>query len=56
VARAGAAVIILAAIPRPEEQRRYERAGVAAYIPMLIDGLDLVDAIRRHLRGAPAAG
>ncbi|WP_322819631.1 hypothetical protein [Tepidiforma sp.] len=56
LARTGAAVIILAAIPRPEEQRRYERAGVAAYIPMLIDGLDLVDAIRRHLPEAPAVG
>ncbi len=52
--RAGAAVIILAAIPRQEERSRYERAGVAAYIPMLIDGVDLLRAIGQSLaRGRP---
>jgi hypothetical protein len=50
--RAGAAVIILAPIPRPEERARYERAGAAAYIPMLIDGVDLVRAIARSLERA----
>ncbi|WP_322795082.1 hypothetical protein [Tepidiforma sp.] len=54
-ARAGAAVIILAPIPRPEEADRYRRAGVAAYLPMLIDGTDLVEAVRSALdRGLPS--
>ncbi|MCX7618865.1 hypothetical protein [Tepidiforma sp.] len=52
--RAGAAVIILAAIPRPDERDRYERAGAAAYIPMLIDGVDLVRAIGQSLARAGA--
>lgn len=50
--RSGIAVIILAAIPRPGEQARYERAGVTAYIPMLIDGVELLRAIDRILERA----
>jgi CheY-like chemotaxis protein len=46
---AGISVIILAAILRPEEHSRYERAGADAYVPMLIDGTDLIRAVKQSL-------
>lgn len=42
----GVSVIVLAAIPKPEERARYRSAGARAYIPMTADGLSLVAQIR----------
>ncbi len=57
----GASVIVLTPIAREEEEARYLRAGVLAYIPMAIDAYNLMGALRaalenRHgwLSGAPA--
>lgn len=44
--RRGLQVVVLAAIPKPEEGARYQTAGARAYIPMTADGLSLVQKIR----------
>jgi hypothetical protein len=45
-ARDGVRVVVLAAIPRKEECRRYRSAGASAYIPMTADGVSLLKEIR----------
>lgn len=42
----GVSVVVLAAIPKPDERARYRSAGARAYIPMTADGLSLMAQIR----------
>ncbi|MCC7366743.1 MAG: hypothetical protein IT303_20465 [Dehalococcoidia bacterium] len=42
----GVSVVVLAAIPRNDECRRYRSAGASAYIPMTADGVSLLKEIR----------
>lgn len=42
----GLKVVVLAALPKPEEGERYASAGARAYIPMTADGISLVQKIR----------
>lgn len=47
LAHAAAKVIILAALPRADEERRYAVAGASAYIPMTLDGDILMKTVDR---------
>ena len=42
----GARVVVLAPVPRDEEQRKYKTAGVSAYLPMTANGESLIREIR----------
>lgn len=41
----GARVIILTPVPRERERQLYTSSGASAYLPMLIDGGELMDAL-----------
>jgi DNA-binding NarL/FixJ family response regulator len=41
----GARVIILTPVPRERERQLYTSSGASAYLPMLIDGEELMDAV-----------
>jgi DNA-binding NarL/FixJ family response regulator len=43
---AGAQVVMLAAVPRESERRRFLEAGAVAYVPMSADGEELVRRLR----------
>jgi L-aminopeptidase/D-esterase-like protein len=47
LAHAAAKVIILAALPRADEEQRYSVAGASAYIPMTLDGDLLMKTVDR---------
>ena len=47
LAKRGVHVIILAPLPRPSEEKQYERAGAVSYLPMAVDTAPLVRAIER---------
>ncbi len=47
LAHAAAKVIILAAVPRDDEEHRYAVAGASAYIPMTLDGDILMKTVDR---------
>ncbi|HEY5476325.1 MAG TPA: hypothetical protein VIK11_06365 [Tepidiformaceae bacterium] len=47
LAHASAKVIILAALPRSDEELRYTIAGASAYIPMTLDGDLLMKTVNR---------
>lgn len=58
---AGCRVIILAPIPRADDQARYAAAGAFAYLPMSIDARSLRSTVRAALQPgiadiAPCAG
>jgi DNA-binding NarL/FixJ family response regulator len=46
LAASGVRVVVLAPVPRPGERERYLRAGAAAYLPMDVDGRELVRSVR----------
>ena len=46
LAAAGVRVVVLAPVPRQGERDRYLRAGAAAYLPMDVDGRELVRSVR----------
>jgi DNA-binding NarL/FixJ family response regulator len=46
------AVVVLAALPRSDDEARYYRAGAAAYLPMDVPADSLMNAITRVLRRA----
>lgn len=41
----GASVLILTPVPRPREAEAYAASGAVAYLPMRVDGSDLIDTI-----------
>lgn len=47
----GARVIILTPVPRERERLLYSESGASAYLPMLIDGGELMDAVDAAIRG-----
>lgn len=47
----GARVIILTPVPRERERLLYTGSGASAYLPMLIDGGELMDAVDAAIRG-----
>jgi DNA-binding NarL/FixJ family response regulator len=50
----GARVIILTPVPRERERQLYTSSGASAYLPMLIDGGELMDAVDAALNhGTP---
>jgi hypothetical protein len=52
----GAVVLVLAALPRRNEEDAYRQSGASGYLPMMGDGSNLADAVRRIIEaghGAP---
>jgi len=49
----GARVIILTPVPRERERQLYTGSGASAYLPMLIDGGELMDTMDSVLRYGP---
>lgn len=49
----GARVIILTPVPRDRERQLYTSSGASAYLPMLIDGGQLMDAVAAALDRGP---
>jgi hypothetical protein len=58
LARSAAAVIVLAAIPRPVDEARYRAAGAVAYLPMEVSAHSLLAAASGAMPGvlAPSRG
>lgn len=50
----GARVIVITPVPRERERQLYTSSGASAYLPMLIDGGELMDAVDAALHpGTP---